>query len=118
DPDLPGDLLTLLQGGERSMEAARTAVGSVLQAGDDGVGETRLRFGIGEVQLRAPLPRPNSLRDFMVIEEHVEGAVAAGIYKEIAPEWYHIPVHYKGNVDEIYRPDDTVPWPAFTDKLD
>jgi 2-keto-4-pentenoate hydratase/2-oxohepta-3-ene-1,7-dioic acid hydratase in catechol pathway len=118
DPDLPADLLTLLRGGERSMEAARVAVESLLQAGDDSVGGERLRFASSEVQLRAPLPRPNSLRDFMVIEEHVEGAVAAGIYKEIAPEWYRIPVHYKGNVDEIYGPDDVVPWPSFTDKLD
>lgn len=29
------------------------------------------RFPLSEVKLRAPLPRPNTIRDFMVVEEHV-----------------------------------------------
>jgi 2-keto-4-pentenoate hydratase/2-oxohepta-3-ene-1,7-dioic acid hydratase in catechol pathway len=72
-----------------------------------------LRFDADEVQLRAPLPRPNSLRDFMVVEEHVRKAL-----KSVPEEWFNLPVYYTGNVDEIYGPDDVVPWPAYTDKLD
>jgi 2-keto-4-pentenoate hydratase/2-oxohepta-3-ene-1,7-dioic acid hydratase in catechol pathway len=63
--------------------------------------------------LHAPLARPNSLRDYMVVEEHVKNAL-----KNVPEEWYNIPVYYKGNVDEVYGPDDVVPWPAYTDKLD
>ncbi|WP_166459787.1 hypothetical protein [Amycolatopsis pithecellobii] len=63
------------------------------------------------VQLVAPLPRPNSLRDYLVVEEHMRGCVAAEVVGEVPDEWYRIPAHYKGNVDEIYGPDDTVRGP-------
>src|SRR5919198_443465 len=69
------------------------------------------------VRLRAPLPRPRSLRDFMVVEEHVENSLrAAG--QTVPPEWYEMPVYYKGNVDTIYGPDDEIPWPRYTERLD
>jgi 2-keto-4-pentenoate hydratase/2-oxohepta-3-ene-1,7-dioic acid hydratase in catechol pathway len=66
------------------------------------------------VRLLAPLPRPNSLRDFLVVEEHVRRSLGG----EIPPEWWNLPVYYKGNCDEVYGPDDVVPWPSYTDKLD
>jgi len=71
------------------------------------------------VRLLAPLPRPNSLRDFLVIEEHLRNARRnAGLEEMPGPEWYKLPAHYKGNVDAIYGPDDEVPYPAYTAQLD
>jgi 2-keto-4-pentenoate hydratase/2-oxohepta-3-ene-1,7-dioic acid hydratase in catechol pathway len=111
-------LLTLIRGGDSALATAREATEQVVASGDDRKGDDAIIRSLDEVQLVAPLPRPNSLRDYLVVEEHLRNCVAAGILKEIAAEWFNIPAHYKGNVDEIYGPDDTIPWPAYTDKLD
>ncbi|MBV9606959.1 MAG: fumarylacetoacetate hydrolase family protein [Solirubrobacterales bacterium] len=111
-------LLTLIRGGDAAVETAREATEQVLAAGDERRGDDVIIRPLDEVQLVAPLPRPNSLRDYLVVEEHLRNCVTAGLLESIAEEWFNIPAHYKGNVDEIYGPDDTVPWPAYTDKLD
>ena len=111
-------LLTLIRGGDRALETAREATDHALAAGDERAGDATIIHALDGVQLVAPLPRPNSLRDYLVVEEHLRNCVAAGIIERIAEEWFNIPAHYKGNVDEIYGPDDTIPWPAYTDKLD
>jgi 2-keto-4-pentenoate hydratase/2-oxohepta-3-ene-1,7-dioic acid hydratase in catechol pathway len=66
-----------------------------------------------EVTLRAPLPRPNSMRDFMLVEEHVRNSLG-----DVPAEWYEIPVYWKGNCDAVFGPEDEVPWPSYTEKLD
>ena len=73
-----------------------------------------ISYAPDDVWLLAPIPRPPSLRDFMVAEEHVRRS-----FKDDPPkEWWNIPVYYKGNCEEIYGPEDTVPWPAYTERLD
>lgn len=105
---VPPSLLSLLRREERGMSAAREA----LQFAHE---NKTLRFPLDEVKLRAPLPRPNSVRDFMVVEEHVKGSFKD---REIPEEWYEIPVHYKGNPDSILGPDEDVSWPSYTERLD
>lgn len=104
---VPPTMLGLLRREERGMEAAREAL---LFAREN---ETP-RFPEERVRLRAPLPRPNSVRDFMVVEEHVRGSLKG----EIPAEWYEMPVYYKGNPDTVIGPGDTVRWPVYTEKLD
>jgi 2-keto-4-pentenoate hydratase/2-oxohepta-3-ene-1,7-dioic acid hydratase in catechol pathway len=114
EAEVPADMLALLRRGAPALDAARAVLERA--AADPPPGEvrgSRLRFDLEDVQLRAPLPRPNSLRDFMVVEEHVRRAL-----KSVPEEWFNIPVYYTGNVEEIYGPDDVVPWPEYTDKLD
>lgn len=115
DKDVPADLLSLLRLGEPMIERIRDCTEQTHRAGDELLDGERVILAASDVQLVAPLTRPNSLRDFMVVEEHVAGAVGAS---GIPPEWYEVPAHYKGNVDEIYGPEDVVPWPAYTDQLD
>ncbi|HWD61741.1 MAG TPA: fumarylacetoacetate hydrolase family protein [Humibacter sp.] len=115
---LTHDLLTFVAGGDAAIHAARTAVDFVLTAGAEEVGGRPIRFANDQIQLCSPLPRPNSLRDYMVVEEHMANAVAKGMLPSVPEEWFNIPAYYKGNVDEIYGPDDTIPWPSYTDKLD
>lgn len=112
------DMLTLIRGGERAVAATHAATTRAFEAGDESAGAIRILRDASDVQLLSPLPRPNSLRDYLLIKEHFEGVIAAGVMSEIPEAWYEIPGHWKGNVDEIYGPDDTVPWPAYTDKLD
>jgi 2-keto-4-pentenoate hydratase/2-oxohepta-3-ene-1,7-dioic acid hydratase in catechol pathway len=111
--ELVSDLLSLISGGERALEAVREGCAAALERGYDRVNGSEIVSRLTDVQLLAPLPRPNSLRDYLVVREHVER-----VFGTVPEEWYRIPAHYKGNVDEIYGPEDTVPWPAFTDQLD
>jgi fumarylacetoacetate (FAA) hydrolase len=68
-------------------------------------------------RLRAPLPRPSTLRDFYAFEQHVR-ASHANRGKEIPPEWYQFPVFYFSNPNSIYGPGDDIPIPAHTQALD
>ncbi len=97
-----------------------TSMIELLRLGDEGTARAReaaRRAGDAEpleqVRLLSPLPRPNSMRDFMLVEEHVKNS-----FGSVPPEWYDIPVHWKGNPDTVIGPDDEVPWPHYTDKLD
>lgn len=99
-----GGLLALLAAGESGLAWAR----EVHERAD-----RELRVPVADVRLRAPLPRPNSLRDFMLVEEHVRNSLG-----HVPDEWYEIPVYWKGNCDTVFGPEDTVPWPSYTEKLD
>ncbi len=114
--EVPSDMLELLRGGEWALQAARGAVEHVEQGGIEELEGARVRHS--GVRLLAPLPRPSSLRDYLVVEEHMQGAVDAGVVAAIPEEWYELPAHYKGNVDAIYGPEDEIPWPAYTERLD
>src|SRR3954451_23776970 len=60
-------------------------------------------FPLADVQLVAPLPRPNTLRDFYAFEAHVRAARALrGL--DMIPEWYEIPVFYFSNPEAIIGP--------------
>jgi 2-keto-4-pentenoate hydratase/2-oxohepta-3-ene-1,7-dioic acid hydratase in catechol pathway len=118
EPFSDSELLNLIRAGERGLEVAREATQQALENGNERLGDGVIVHAESDIQLVSPLPRPNSLRDYMVIEDHLRGVVEAGLMDAIPAEWYRIPAHYKGNVDEIYGPGDTIPWPAYTDKLD
>jgi 2-keto-4-pentenoate hydratase/2-oxohepta-3-ene-1,7-dioic acid hydratase in catechol pathway len=98
----PASLLELLREGEPGMARVRELV-----AGG------RADHALDAVAVRAPLTRPNSIRDFMLVEEHVRNS-----FGEVPAEWYEIPVYWKGNCDAVLGPDDDVPWPRYTEKLD
>jgi 2-keto-4-pentenoate hydratase/2-oxohepta-3-ene-1,7-dioic acid hydratase in catechol pathway len=66
--------------------------------------------------LLAPL-RPRSLRDFLTFEGHLKNAMT-NLGRPIAPEWYQTPAYYKGMPDTVIGPEEEIPWPAYTEKLD
>jgi 2-keto-4-pentenoate hydratase/2-oxohepta-3-ene-1,7-dioic acid hydratase in catechol pathway len=113
----PPEMLAFLRRGERAIEAAREAAAFAADGGNSGVERgpdgARLVFDPGEVELLSPLPRPNSLRDCMAFEEHVENTLG-----EPPDAWYDLPVYYKGNPDSVVGPGATVEWPSYTDRLD
>jgi 2-keto-4-pentenoate hydratase/2-oxohepta-3-ene-1,7-dioic acid hydratase in catechol pathway len=102
----PRSMLELLRAEDAGLAAVRDALAR-------GVGDPAVRTPLAEVSLRAPLPRPHSMRDFMLVEEHVRNS-----FGDVPEAWYEIPVYWKGNCDTVYGPDDEVPWPAYTEKLD
>lgn len=111
---LAQDLLGLIRAGPAALDAARQAVEAASSLPDRDVNGTVLRSRPGTYHLRPPLVRPPSLRDFLLVEAHVRNAT-----RQPPPdEWYRLPVYYKGNVDAIIGPDDEVPWPCYTERLD
>ncbi|QJY49401.1 fumarylacetoacetate hydrolase family protein [Pseudonocardia broussonetiae] len=106
--DLPGvgSVLDLLRLGPAGTGLAREAVHRSRATGEH-------RLPAAAVSLAAPLPRPNSIRDFMLVEEHV-----LNCFGSVPDEWYRLPAHWKGNPDTVIGPDDEVPWPYYTDRLD
>jgi 2-keto-4-pentenoate hydratase/2-oxohepta-3-ene-1,7-dioic acid hydratase in catechol pathway len=71
---------------------------------------------VPDARLLAPL-RPRSLRDFLAFEGHLKNAYAR-LGRDIPAEWYDVPAYYKGMPDTVIGPEEEVPWPAWTDKLD
>lgn len=105
--ELPfSSMLELLEKGEDALKAAR----EILQ-------NPKTIHPLDSVRLRAPVPNPGAYRDFLAFEEHAKaGAQRRG---ESLPEaWYELPVYYKGNHREIYGPEDEIPWPSYTRRLD
>jgi 2-keto-4-pentenoate hydratase/2-oxohepta-3-ene-1,7-dioic acid hydratase in catechol pathway len=114
----PPDLIGWLRGQHKSREAAEQAVAFARHQAPSATDRNgaRLTFARDEVKLLAPLPRPNSLRDFSIFEEHMTRREGGGIPKR--PQWYRYPPYYKGNPDSIIGPEDAIPHPYYTDKLD
>ncbi len=99
--------------------------GAVLDAGFDGDMVAFIEAGApagerseveGDVRLLAPL-RPRSLRDFLAFEGHLKGALGR-LGRPIPDEWYELPAYYKGMPDTVIGPDEEIPWPGYTERLD
>ncbi|HRK01761.1 MAG TPA: fumarylacetoacetate hydrolase family protein [Oligoflexia bacterium] len=75
------------------------------------------RVPVSRLTLLSPIPRPPSMRDFLAFEEHSSWSwKKRGL--DLPPEWYEMPVYYKGNHRTLWGPGDTIRWPSFTQKLD
>jgi 2-keto-4-pentenoate hydratase/2-oxohepta-3-ene-1,7-dioic acid hydratase in catechol pathway len=102
DAGFAGDMVALIERWEEMREqVARHSTASPVIAG---------------AVLLAPL-RPRSLRDFLTFEGHMKNAMA-NLGRPIGPEWYETPAFYKGMPDTVIGPEEEIPWPAYTEKLD
>jgi 2-keto-4-pentenoate hydratase/2-oxohepta-3-ene-1,7-dioic acid hydratase in catechol pathway len=70
----------------------------------------------GHARLLAPL-RPRSLRDFLSFEGHLRNALSR-LGRPIPSEWFDVPAYYKGMPDTVIGPEEEIPWPSYTSKLD
>ena len=81
------------------------------------VGGRPIAFLMNEVQLLAPVPAPQSLRDFYAFEQHVRAArKLRGL--EMHPDWFRIPIFYFSNPAAIYGHGSEIPYPRKTNELD
>jgi 2-keto-4-pentenoate hydratase/2-oxohepta-3-ene-1,7-dioic acid hydratase in catechol pathway len=74
------------------------------------------RRAVANARLLAPL-RPRSLRDFLTFKGHLDNALSR-LGRPIPDEWFDVPAYYKGMPDTVIGPEETIPWPAYTDRLD
>jgi 2-keto-4-pentenoate hydratase/2-oxohepta-3-ene-1,7-dioic acid hydratase in catechol pathway len=102
---VPGSMSRALAGGSRF----RAAVDEVLQARPPAaiVAAPRLTNALD----------PVTYRDFMVFQEHFSfGYRWQG--KPVPEVMYELPVSYAGDPASFIGPDDVIPWPAYTQRLD
>lgn len=120
----------------------------VIASGDTGLERIRswikapppsCRVPAGEARLKAPLPRPNQIRDFANYELHVRQAIASAMrlraeatadpatalakYRAdglfaIPRIWYEQPLYFKGNRMSVIGPDEDVVWPSYARLMD
>jgi 2-keto-4-pentenoate hydratase/2-oxohepta-3-ene-1,7-dioic acid hydratase in catechol pathway len=96
-------------------------------------------YAVDEVRFLAPLPVPNSIRDFANFEKHclqaLDGSMrmraasepdpeaayasykASGAY-DLPPIWYERPFYFKGNRMTCSGHGSTIRWPRFTSTMD
>lgn len=109
---------------ERGPRVGALEDGSIIDLGFDGdmvafiAADTPIgtRTPVSQARLLAPL-RPRSMRDFLAFEGHLQNAMVR-LGRPIPQEWYTVPAYYKGMPDTVIGPEDEIPWPAYTDKLD
>jgi fumarylacetoacetate (FAA) hydrolase len=94
----------------------------LIEAGEAGLKrvqhiEDTSRVPLDRARLHAPLTRPTTLRDAYAFETHVKTAnVNRG--REVPEEWYKFPIFYFTNPNNIYGPEDEIPYPSYTKELD
>ena len=107
DALLPGDMVALIEGGRavarRRPSGARLGVGA-RRGRRRRRGPHRRRT---DCSVLAPVPRPPLLRDFMGFEQHLRN-IFPKLGREIPPEWYKLPVYYKGNPGSIAAHGDDI----------
>lgn len=71
-------------------------------------------------RLLAPVPRPNTLRDFTGFRSHMEEYLkSAGMPAELTARIFEgRPMYYKANASMVIGPDDMVPWSSLSQMLD
>ena len=90
-------LLDLLgDGGGRLAEAAASALADPAEV-----------VSQDEASLRAPIPVPPSIRDFMAFEDHI-GNIQRSRGRDVEPGWYQLPVFYFTNPAAVHGPADDV----------
>jgi len=108
DGKIPPSMLEFIESGEKMLDLARKSLRSPAK---------QALKPLAGLTLKAPLPNPPSLKDFFAFEDHAK----AGSVRRNEPfpeQWYEIPAYYKGNHREIYGPEDEIPWPSYTRRLD
>ena len=113
---LPSDMVNLIEGGERSLDAAREALDWAADNADTG-DSAPIAHAAATLRFLPPVPRPPLLRDFMGFEQHLLN-IFPTLGREIPPEWYKLPVYYKGNPGSLATHEDDIPIPSYADALD
>ena len=127
-------MLALIQGGADATAQAQEIAAAINQGRAPSA-----RVPLEGLRLKAPVPRPEQMRDFLAFELHFKQARAEALRIraasfadpvaataqlkdteefKIPPIWYEQPVYYKGNRFSVIGPEDDVFWPRYSKKLD
>lgn len=113
----PSDMVGFIENGEAGLDAARQALDWIAANGETGPDGARLVFAPTDVHLLAPIPRPPLIRDFMAFEQHLKN-IYPKLGRDIPPEWYNLPVYYKGNPSAVGADGDVIDMPPYATVMD
>ena len=115
---VPSSVAAFVDGGSAALEAAQAALDTAVKAGweTDPTGAA-VCFDLATVRRLPAVPDPPLLRDFMAFEQHLR-AIFPRLGREIPPQWYEIPVYYKGNPAAVGAHGDDIAVPSYADALD
>ena len=101
--------------GDRVVQLAAQTLQSFFTGG--GRAREHADYPLAEVELRAPVLHPPSVRDFYAFEQHVRTArESRGL--EVPAEWYAQPVFYFSNPAAMFGPEEEIPYPEGSEELD
>jgi 2-keto-4-pentenoate hydratase/2-oxohepta-3-ene-1,7-dioic acid hydratase in catechol pathway len=115
----PANMIDFFKTGEKGMQAA-TEILFTLEKDVQRFTKTRqpILFKQEEVKLLAPVPRPNTIRDFSTFEENQKRVTMKKSGGTVPDVWYQIPVYWKANPDNTIGSEEDVWWPKYSEKLD
>ena len=99
------------------LEAAQSALDWVTTRDETAPDGAALVFTPSTVRLLAPIPRPPLIRDFMAFETHLKN-IYPKLGREIPPQWYEMPVYYKGNPSAVGGNGDVIDMPPYATNMD
>lgn len=103
---IPDSMQTLIEAGPQAWDAARQAIEKLP---DETI--------VGDVKLRAPLPRPVRFRDACLFLEHLEASFKkVGI--PFCEEFKRQVIYYNADNVHIFGTDEDVPWPSASNDRD
>ncbi len=123
-------MLNLIEGGAEALEIAKKLIAAQ---------DNHRLLERQEVLLRAPIPKPPQIRDFMAFEKHAEQSLQSALKInsqrsnnpkkylaehgesddfKVPPVWYEAPIYYKGNRFAITDPEKEIKWPAYSKVMD
>ena len=124
------DMTSLIEGGAQALELAHELAANPPQQG--------LR-ALDEIRLKAPIPVPPQMRDFLSFELHLQQSFenAIKVRASGAPDpkkaeeeirasgrftipstWYAQPIYYKCNRFAVSGPEDEIRWPSYSQIMD
>lgn len=113
---IPSDMVAFIENGVTALDAAQSALDWVAANGDQ-FADATLVFAPNAVKLLAPIPRPPLIRDFMAFETHLKN-IYPKLGREIPPEWYNMPIYYKGNPSAVGADGDAIDMPVYATNMD
>lgn len=115
---LQGDLLHLLPAGAGVLDLLRAGRSALQDAAAAALVAPHGTLPLAGAEVRAPIPTPPTIRDFMTFEQHVDGVARLMGDGGVGPEWYEIPAFYFGNPYAVVGPHDDIPVPPGCRVLD
>ncbi len=113
---IPSDMVAFIENGRIALDAAQSALDWVAANGDT-FADTTLAFAPSAVKLLAPIQRPPLHRDIMAFETHLKN-IYPKLGRDIPPEWYNLPIYYKGNPSAVGADGDAIEMPVYATNMD
>ncbi len=110
----PRDMTAFIAGGRLTLESARQAIDWCASEPENSRAALVDR---GTLTLLPVVPKPPLIRDFMGFEKHLKN-IYPRLGREIPPEWYNLPIYYKGNPASVGAHGDRIAIPSYSDEMD